>query len=120
MQRVEAAVVEMTEATASQTAPQLARAAPPMAEAAPQAVQNESPFAPSTESPPAAASPFAPVPGGRPVAGAHPARAVAEEPTRPPPRVAEAGGHNGGLSSVSDLEKDMARLLGQISTERSA
>lgn len=134
MQRVEAAVVEMTGATAPPPAPQLAGTAPQLARPTPQpaqpaatpaqpvprTVQDESSFAPPARTAAAAASPFAPAPADRPDAGDHPAEPVAEEPNRPPPRVSASGEENDGPSSVGDLEKDMARLLGQISTERSA
>lgn len=82
--------------------------------------QAESPFAPKAGSPAPPASPFAP--DAAPPARTNPARAqiVQEEPNRPPPPAAAAENNEDGTTSVSALEEDMARLLGQISTERSA
>ncbi|MCP4381365.1 MAG: hypothetical protein GY798_08100 [Hyphomicrobiales bacterium] len=73
-----------------------------------------SPFAPGAQNQPAAQSPFAP--NREPQVLPTPTPAT-EEPVRPAPGAASPGqGETGAQAKI--LEKDMARLLGQISEDR--
>ena len=89
----------------------------------PEAFESESPFAPAATAPlpeadetppgyPEPAEPVQPPPPPRAVGGEEP-------PRRPPGELHQREDDDEGASTVGNLERDMARLLGQISNSRS-
>jgi len=96
-------------------------AVPPRDE--PEPVETESPFAPAAKAPPPADTDETPQGHPEPAEPLHPAppRAAGgeEPPRRPPGELPQRDDDEEGASTVGNLERDMARLLGQISNSRS-